>query len=199
MEATAIHQVKNKVYSVEEYYQLEEKAIYKSEFHNGKLVPMSGGTIEHGKIGGNIYFFLRMLEEMNQVEWEVFNSDQKIYIPAINQILYSDTCVVSEEVATYKGQSITNPCLVFDVLSKSTAGYDRGGKFRKYKLLPSFVEYVLVDQYQPIVDVFLKKDNNQWLLTTYTGLDALVPLQSIKGALKMKDIYKNVPNKKIQI
>lgn len=184
--------VEEKIYTLEEYFELEEKATYKSEFHNGKIIAMAGGTIPHNKISGNLYHYLRIA--VKHKDCEVFNSDQKIYIPAHHRGVYSDTCVVKGEIKTFKGgnQAILNPILIAEVSSDSTASYDRRGKFRKYKTLSAFREYLLVEQDTPIVDVLYKRNNGEWVLKTYIGLNEKVHLQSIDCEIKMTDIYENI-------
>ncbi len=189
---------KKKIYTLEEYFEHEEKAVSKSEFQNGKIVPMAGGTLNHNRIKGDIFFEIKMSIRNNQINCEVFDSDQKIYIPSVNHGVYSDTCVVCGKVETYRGgnQAILNPTLIVEVASDSTSGYDRTQKFRKYKSIPAFKEYVLVDQETPIVDVLFKMDSGDWRMKTYMGLEGEITLESIDVNLKMKDIYKNVPDLK---
>ena len=126
----------------------------------------------------------------------VFNPDQNIYIPRLNENLYPDGCVVEKPIQTYQNSKrhIINPTLIIEVLSESTAAYDRGDKFRKYQTLASFQEYVIVDQTQPIVDVLFKTADNQWQLRSFIGLDATVELTSIDCQLAMRDIYQGIDN-----
>lgn len=194
MAVNVLERVATKNYTLEEYFELEEKAIYKSEYQNGNIEAMSGGTISHSVIGGNAYFYLRMALKSLEKDFKAFSNDQKIYLPALNQVVYADSCVVAGEVEVYQSsnQLITNPALIVEVLSNSTAGYDRGEKFRKYQTLPSFQEYILVDQTQPIVDVLYKEANLKWRLKTYIGLDEILKIESIGIELKMKDLYEDV-------
>ncbi len=84
-----------------------------------------------------------------------------------------------------------NPLVIFEVISDSTEKYDRYGKFKKYKTIPTFQEYVLVEQNMPVVEVYLK-NGAIWQSTTYIGLEETVTLQSIGCDLKMSTIYKKV-------
>ena len=185
---------KETLYTLEKYFELEEKANYKSEFRNGKIVSrnigMAGGTLNHSKIMTNITVNL-----VNTVadNYDVFNSELAIYIPKYNHAVYPDVCVVEGEPEMYqnRNRAILNPILIVEVASDSTDKYDRTNKFRKYKSLPSFKEYVLVDQDTPVVDVFFK-DKLGWRMKTYVGLDEMVHLQSIGLELKMAAIYKKV-------
>ena len=203
-----------KRYTLEEYFELEERAAYKSEFRNGrivpipdsfidnnndeKIIPMAGGTINHGMIGSTIHALLFMLFFNSDDEIDVFSSDQKIYLEEYHKNVYSDTCVVKGKTATYNNgnQAILNPTLIVEVASKSTEKYDRTGKFRMYQSLPSFTEYVLVSQEAPIIEVLYKMAENKWQLTSYVGLDKVVILESLGVELKMSDIYKKAEDLK---
>lgn len=186
------------LYTLGEYFKLEEKAAYKSEFVNGKIIPMAEGTINHGKISGAIYALLFMLFFDKEDELAVFSNDQKVYIPNYNRTVYTDTCVVLGKTETQNNgnQTILNPTLVVEVASKSTEQYDRTGKFRLYQSLPSFKEYVLVNQEAPIVEVLYKIAENKWQLTSYIGLDKVIELESLGVKLKMADIYKKAKDLK---
>jgi len=198
MSVTVLEKVKEKTFTLEEYFKREEKATYKNEFQNGKIIPMAGGTISHSDISCNIYHNLRLTLKQEEKKIRIFGSDQKIFIPAFNHIVYSDTFVVKGKLETYKGgnQAILNPTLVVEVSSDSTAGYDRRGKFRKYQSLASFQEYLLVDQETPMVDVLFRLKNGDWRMKSYVGLDAVIHLQSIDCELKMAAIYENIPDLK---
>lgn len=196
-EAEILKAKKPKLYSLEEYFKLEEKALHKSEFRNGKIINMPGGTLAHNIIKVNITsrLFVALIENE---DYYVFDSDQKIFIPVHMHNVYADASVVSGEPKMYQNsnQAIINPTLIVEVLSNSTGNYDRGEKFRKYQTLSSFKEYVLVDQDAPIVDVLCKIEDRNWQLKTYIGLDDVVELKSIGVNLNMSDIFKKVKNLK---
>jgi Uma2 family endonuclease len=183
-------------YTLEEYFELEEKAAFKSEFRNGKIVKMAGGTYEHGVIHLAISSLLFMIS-MQRKDLQVFNSDQKIYLPKYNHSVFADTSALIGKREMYKGgnQALLNPMIIFEVLSNSTENYDKRGKFRKYQSIPSFQEYVLIEQEMPIIDVLTKKEDG-WLMKTYIGLEEEIYLKSIDVTLKMADIYSKVENLK---
>ena len=85
--------------------------------------------------------------------------------------------------------TITNPNVIFEILSPSTTDYDQGGKFRLYQQLPSFEEYVLVSQDTPRVEVSRKTSDDTWQTTTYKVLDASFPLESLGITLPLSEIY----------
>ncbi|MCE9528157.1 MAG: Uma2 family endonuclease, partial [Planctomycetales bacterium] len=88
--------------------------------------------------------------------------------------------------------AITNPQIIFEVLSPSTEKYDRGEKFAFYRSLPSLREYILVAQDQPHVERFVLQSNDKWLLHIYDGLDCVVELPDMECRLTMKDIYEGI-------
>ncbi len=179
-----------KVYSSEEYHHAEELAPNKNEFRNGKIIPMPGGSSNHADIIGNIYICLRMA--LKSSNFRVFNSELKIHIKALNQNVYPDSSVVLSPPNYQDNKfAVTNPILVVEVLSDSTAKYDRGQKFLKYKAIPTFKEYVLIDQDVPMVDVLTLKDK-EWVMTTYVGLEDIIVLPTLNCTIPMKNIYENV-------
>jgi Uma2 family endonuclease len=182
-------------YTLEEYFELEEKAAFKSEFCNGKIVKIPGGTFEHAQLSSNV---VKILGKLEADRFETLNSDQKIFITDYNRIVYADAMVLVGKPNFHEGnrQLLTNPTIVIEVLSDSTERYDRSGKFRKYQTLPSFKDYVLIDQKRPIVDVLHKEGERDWRMKTYIGLEEEIYLKSIDITLKMSDIYKNVENLK---
>ena len=89
-------------------------------------------------------------------------------------------------------QTVTNPLLIVEVLSKSTKDYDRGDKFLYYRSIPEFKEYILIDQTKYYVMQYVKTSENQWILTEYETEDAMINLASINVELSLKQLYKKV-------
>jgi Uma2 family endonuclease len=188
---------KEKRYSIEEYFALEEKAFDKHEFHNGKIIPMAGASIAHNQIQVNFISALRALIEKNNLEYFVFGSDVKIRIEKFNKALYPDAIVVCKKPEYYgkRTDTITNPLLVVEVLSESTKIYFGSDKFMLYRSLPVFKEYVLIEQSKPLVQAYYKQDekDNLWKISAATGLDAVVPLLSLGFDLPLSKVYWKVP------
>lgn len=126
-----------KKYSIEEYVQLEQETNTKYEYHDGKLFAMAGDTLNHSSISTRMTSELdRHLEESNCI---VFNNDAKLNIVKFNKYVYPDAmivCGVVERSNQYP-EAITNPIIIIQVLSESTAAYDRGDKFKFYRSIPS--------------------------------------------------------------
>ncbi len=181
-----------KTYTVEEYFALDERAEEKLEFHNGKIITMSGGTTKHSEIALKIGAALLYLLE--DKPFRIYNSDIKIQIPAYHKFVYPDAAVVSVQPVYYQGRrdTITNPLLIVEVLSPSTEQYDRKGKFMEYRTLPSFKEYVLVEQDRPMVTTFFRNEAGHWEDTDISGLEQSVRLRSVDCEIPLARIYKNI-------
>lgn len=190
----ALKQTHDKV-SIKEYIEVEESTGIKHEYLDGFIRAMSGGTLNHSRISGNIFLVLSREIEEKEKSCSVFNSDAKVYIEKANSFVYPDVTVVCGDIEVGEhGESIANPILIVEVLSKSTVGYDRGEKFRKYRSLPSFKEYVLIDQDQAVVDTLYRKDASYWRMSTTIGLEKSVKLYSLDIEVPMAAIYKNIQN-----
>lgn len=185
-------QEEEKIYTVEEYLAMEEKAEYKSEYHHGKIVAMSGGTLNHNKIGSNMAYQLERLLDTENSTCEYYNNDTKIFIDIAESFLYSDGMLICGEVehSEKNKNAIINPVLVIEVLSDSTEKYDRGEKFHKYCSLPSFKEYILIDQYQPVIDTLYRMDEGYWKMVTTIGLDKNLYINTLGSYIPMSKVYK---------
>ena len=157
-------QYKEQSYTFEEYLVLEEKALYKNEFRRGKIVAMSGGTFDHNTIAQNTGNAIGNALRKKKKKCRVANSDQKVYIADYDKSVYPDVSVYCNTPSFYKNRKsvLTNPTLVVEVLSDSTEAYDRGKKFTQYRSLPSFKEYVLINQYQAKVETWYKQEDRKF-------------------------------------
>lgn len=180
-------------YTVAEYLAQEEQADYKSEYRNGKIVNMSGGTLNHGKLITNVGYQLERALEKSEHRCLYFGTEIKIHVDTANSFVYSDGMLVcgEVEVSDLDQNAITNPVLVVEVLSESTERYDRSAKFRKYCSLPAFKEYILIDQYQPIVDSLYRMEKGYWKMQATIGLDKSLYINTLDCHIPLEDIYKN--------
>ncbi len=177
--------------TVKEYIQFENDSNEKYEFHAGKIFAHAGGTVNHGKISGNVYNELRTQLKNKKSDCLPFNSDVKLFIKSSNSYVYPDSMVVcAEEESDVEKNALTNPILIVEVLSKSTAAYDRGDKLYLYRSIPSLKEYVLIEQDKYLVDVHYKhKNSDLWGLKRYEGIDKTVQLQSLGIEITMKELF----------
>lgn len=179
-------------YTPEEYLALEEAAEYKSEYRDGEIVPMTGGTTNHNKIAGNFYAHLNF--GLRGQNYDVYMGDVRLWIPRYRQHTYPDVMVIQGE-PLYTGSGTTtvmNPLLIVEVLSKSTKNYDQGDKFLYYRSIPEFKEYILIDQTRYHLIQHTKTLDGKWLLTEYESQEAVIELSSIKFQINLNDVYERV-------
>jgi Uma2 family endonuclease len=185
-------QIQKRQYTKEEYLALEETAEYKSEYRNGEIIPMAGGTTNHNRIAVNVSSHLNF--GLKQRNADVFAGDVRLWIPHYNIYTYPDIMVIPEK-PIYEGKgatTVTNPLIIIEVLSSSTSNYDKGKKFRYYRSIPSCKEYVLIDQYSHFVEHFSKTEDNKWLLTEYETEDTRLAFNFINFEISLQDIYTRV-------
>jgi Uma2 family endonuclease len=182
----------SKLYTAEEYFALEVESDTRSEFRNGEIVLMTGGTPTHNKIisafNALLWFALR------GKPYSIFMTDQRLWIPERNLYTYPDAMVIDEPLQLQPGRkdTVTNPILIAEILSDSTKAYDRDEKFEAYRTIATFQEYLLIDQYKPHVEHYVKRDVNKWLFTEYNGQDARIVLSSVSVEITLADLYENI-------
>lgn len=184
--------IAERYYSPEEYLEIEVKSEERHEYINGQIIPMTGGTPNHNKITGNFYAALNFA--LKRQPYNVFVTDQRLWIPQKRINTYPDVMVVAGELEFQEGRkdTLTNPIMIAEVLSKSTKSYDRDEKFAAYRTIGSFQEYLLIDQYKIHVEQYSKTDNNRWIFTEYEDADVTISLASIYFEISLFDIYDKV-------
>ncbi|MCO6489576.1 MAG: Uma2 family endonuclease [Phaeodactylibacter sp.] len=180
-------------FTIEEYLTLEDQSDVKNEYEHGAITAMSGGTLNHGIIGNNINTHLSNVVQKKGTDCVTINGDVRIFIEKANSFVYPDGMMICGGIQTAESDknSVVNPVLIVEVLSKSTESYDRGDKFHKYCSLAAFKEYVLIDQYKPVIDILYKEDSSYWKMTTTIGMDKSIYLTTLDCYIKMSDIYRN--------
>jgi Uma2 family endonuclease len=178
-------------YSLAEYRALEEKAEGRSEYRDGEIVSMPGGSLNHSRISGNIFAFLKFI--LRETQFEPISSDLRLWIPNYQRGLYPDVMLFDGEpqLNGNRTDEVLNPVLIVEVLSPATADYDRENKFRMYRTIPSFCEYLLVQQNEPFVEHYSKQSQG-WLLSEFSGLEESISLNSVGSELPMAEIYRGI-------
>lgn len=176
----------------DEYLDTEAHAEFKSEYYNGEIFAMTGGSPQHSMICFNL--IRRIGEAADKQNCIGFESNLKLEISAKNAFVYPDIMVVcgKPELPPDCTDAIRNPMLIIEVLSPSAESFDRGKKFEYYRTLPSLKEYVLVSQSRPAVETFFKQYERNWLFTAVNGLSKSIVLQSLDDEIALQDIYKKV-------
>lgn len=180
-----------------EYLEIERAAEFKSEFFDGEVFAMSGGSPRHSLIAVNFVSELRRV--LRGKPCRPYNSDLRIKVEASGLITYPDLSVVCGplEFLDEHGDTVVNPTLIIEVLSPSTEGYDRGKKFDNYRLIPSLREYVLVSQERPFIARYFKKDDGEWVLRDASGVEAVLHLDSLDETVSLAEIYLDVEFDKV--
>jgi Uma2 family endonuclease len=185
-------QVQRRYYTTEEYLQQEEQADTRSEYRDGDIIPMAGGTTNHNEIVTNLCAGLKL--PLRQKGYRLFTENVRVWIDRYRVYTYPDVMVIAGE-PNYHGTGTTtviNPCLIVEVMSKSTKNYDQGDKFDYYRSLPDLQEYVLVEQSRVHVLQYSKTTAGKWLLTELETETDLLEFTSVSIALSLADLYTGV-------
>ena len=173
----------------EEYFIWEEQQLLRHEYLKGEVYAMSGGTQNHGRIASNLIFILK--GHLRGSGCQVGNSDCRVNIFETKDYVYPDVSVTCDERDRTAIQAIQYPCLIIEVLSASTANYDRGDKFRMYRRNPSLQDYVLVDVEKIAIDLYRKNDRGNWEIFNYQSGDN-IDLQSIGLNFPIESVYEDI-------
>ncbi|BDA74757.1 protein of unknown function DUF820 [Rivularia sp. IAM M-261] len=178
-------------FSPEEYLELEVNSQERHEYINGKIITMTGGTPNHNQIALNLSGAMNSTLKRHH---RVFMTDQRLWIPKKKIHTYPDVMVVRKPLELQEGRrdTVINPLIIAEVLSKYTKSNDKDEKFTAYRTIESFQEYLLIDQYTIHVEQYSKTDNNKWIFSEYDEENATISLTSVKFEITVADIYDNV-------
>lgn len=181
-----------KQYTPEEYLELEATAEERHEYIDGEIILMPGGLPNHNTIAGNFYAAINFA--LKRQPYRAFITDQRLWIPRKRIYTYPDVMIVQGELQLQEGRrdTLTNPMMIAEVLSNSTEAYDRSGKFAAYRTIPSFQEYVLIDQSSMHVEQYYKTEPRKWIFSEYDGAEAILSLNSVPVEITLADLYDKV-------
>ncbi|MGH9823875.1 MAG: Uma2 family endonuclease [Blastocatellia bacterium] len=179
-------------YTPETYLEMDRGSEFKNEYFNGEIFAMTGASRKHSLITFNIA--LSLGPQLKGRQCEGYVSDLRVKVRSSGLYTYPDVVVVcgtpifeDKEIDT-----LINPTVIIEVLSRSTERYDRGDKSGHYRKLDSLAEYLLISQDKPHLEHFVRQSDNQWLLSEADGLQAVIDLASISCKLAMADVYDKV-------
>ncbi len=175
--------------SIEDYLAWEAAQPTKHEYVAGDVFAMTGTTLDHNRIVLNLYGLLRT--HLRGSPCEAFVADIKLRVDAADAVFYPDllvTCSLQDRQAT---RVVEAPALIVEVLSESTAAYDRGQKFAHYRTLESLQEYVLIDPNAVSVDVFRRDAAGHWMFYPFGAGDE-VELASLGFRAPIAAVYEDV-------
>lgn len=176
----------------EEYLRLDRSAPLKSEYSDGHMYAMAGGSKRHSRILTNLAsdFGVQVLK----AGCEIHYSELRLHVPATGLYTYPDIMVVcgDEKYLDEKFDTLLNLILIVEILSPSTEDYDRGLKFRHYRSIPTLREYLIVAQDEVAIEQWTLSEGH-WTLTEYGTPDATVNIACLPDIqLAIRAIYRRV-------
>jgi len=181
--------LKKPVFGAEDYLAWEAAQAEKHEYIAGEVFAMAGASDAHVTIAGNLFSALRT--QLRGKPCRVYIADMKLHVEAADAFFYPDVFVTCSAADARLADHKREPVLIVEVLSPSTAAYDRGLKFAYYRTLPGLQEYVLIDAERMAVDVFRRDAEGHWVLYPY-GPDASVDLAGVGLSMPVAAIYEDV-------
>ena len=176
-----------KIYTVDEYIQLDETSDIRHEFINGQLYDMSGNSDIHNEMVGNLYFLLRKL--LSGTKNKIYFEQEKTKIQGEDYYTYPDVFVTNHPADLQNKYIKQFPVLIIEVLSDSTRKYDTVDKFIRYQKIETLEYYLLVEPELMYVNCFSKDDKEEWQSAIYNKPEDLVPLKVLAIELPIQGIY----------
>jgi Uma2 family endonuclease len=173
----------------EEYLQWEAKQEYRNEYIDGEIVAMTGGTIAHTKIYLNLYRAL--YPHLSSRNCDAYVADVKVQGNKNSRYFYPDLVVTCDPEDLKASDLIKNPTVIVEVLSPSTANYDRTRKLKYYRQIPSLQEYILIDSESISVEIYRRGEGKMWLYCQYEAGE-IVNLASLNFEIAIAQLYENV-------
>jgi len=180
-----------RLYSLQEYFEIEKNSDIKHEYIYGEIFAMSGASLNHNRIANAIN--VQLEQQLLDTTCESLINDMRTKI--LNRIYrYPDVIVACEPRCEIIGglESLTNPILIVEVLSRTTANFDQDGKFREYQQIDTLRYYLLVNQNEVLATLLTRQENNTWTSQNFTSLEDVIDLPLINCSLSMQRTYLRV-------
>jgi Uma2 family endonuclease len=174
-------------FTIEEYLQMERASEVKHEYYQGEIFAMAGASNRHITISSNL--IIELGTRLKTSPCFPYGSDMRIHIPENTLFTYPDISIICGDINTFDKDTAIQPTILIEILSKSTRDYDRGGKFKLYRDIPTLKEYMLVDSENIGVEIFRLNKHNHWELEEYKNLKDIITLPAIGVSFSMEDIY----------
>lgn len=181
-----------KFYTQEEYLAFERASLEKHEYYQGEIFDMAGTRVNHNRIQMNFTGEVRSF--LKNKSCDVFGSDLRIHIPENTLYTYPDALIVCGELDLLDNEfdTVLNPVVIVEVLSKATQDYDRNEKFMLYRSIESLHEYILIHSLAVKVEHFTKQENNNWTLQEHGSLSDAFDITSINYHFPLAELYAGV-------
>jgi Uma2 family endonuclease len=175
----------------EQYLEIDRNAEFRSEYVNGEIFAMSRGTVNHARIVANT--LSRLVEQLRGKSCEAVASDVRLFCGQYRMFTYPDIIVTcGPQFLDPRRDTITDATAIVEVLLPSTMNYDQGEKFRYYRALPSFREYLLLGQDAVRAEHYVRQPDGAWLLREFLSPESEIELNSIGCHLKLDSLYERV-------
>ena len=174
--------------SVEQYLEIERAAEFRSEYLNGQMFAMSGALPPHNEIVNSLG---RTLHPQIRGRCRYYTTDLRLFVPATGLYTYPDLMVICGDLQ-FSGDRkdiVTNPGLIAEVLSNSTADYDRGGKFAHYRSIPSLRDYLTITQDSVLVEHWSRQGDGTWSLREFRLIEDVIRVAISGVEIRLADIY----------
>ncbi len=181
-----------KYYTQEEYLAFERESLERHEFYKGEIFNMSGASYEHNLIEDNIRGELHSF--LKGKNCRSLGSNLRVHVKENTLYTYPDILIVCGEpqFLDHTFDTLLNPSVLFEILSVSTANYDKGVKFSLYRDIPSLQEYVLVDSAKHHVELYRRNTDDSWTLTDYKNATDVFELKTIGKPMPLSNIYEGI-------
>jgi Uma2 family endonuclease len=164
----------------------------KHEYYQGEVFPMSGAGMRHNRIQVN--FIGEVRNYLKGKPCDVFGSELRVHIPDNSLYTYPDALIVCgvPEMLDNEFDTLLNPVVIVEILSRTTQNYDRGDKFALYRAIPSLREYILINSEKVGVEHYYRQEDRDWLLHEQQALTERLFVHSIDFSLPLSELYSGV-------
>lgn len=181
------------LFSEAEYLAIERGAETRSEFLNGEIFAMSGGSFAHAQLKDDL--LIAISARLGSGPCQALSSDLRVKVLATGLHTYPDVLVVCGSPQFAQADikdTLVNPSLIAEVLSPSTESYDRGKKFYHYRQIPSLQHYLLVSQDKLLIEHFERGEDDAWTFRTFESMDDSIPIANLAIHAPVREIYRRV-------
>ncbi|HEV8083601.1 MAG TPA: Uma2 family endonuclease [Chitinophagaceae bacterium] len=184
-----IHAYQKKLYTIEEYLEMENATLEKHEYYKGEIFAMSGASGRHNIISVNI--IVALANALKGKSCQPYGSDMRIHIPENSLFTYPDISIICGDVISANEDENTaiGPTVIIEILSPSTRNYDRGQKFMLYRAIPALKNYILVDSESIHAEHFAINKEGLWQLKEHNKMQDEIVIESLDVKLPMKEVY----------
>lgn len=175
-----------------EYLDFERGALDKHEYYKGEIFAMSGNTLRHNRLQVN--FMIAVGNYLNDKPCQIFGSELRVHVPLNEWYTYPDSIIVCDEpqLQDEEFDTLLNPTVIIEILSKSTQSYDRGDKFSLYRSIPSFQEYILIHSDKVAIEQYNRQPDGTWILKEFGQESETLFIQSVQFSLPLSQLYSGV-------